>query len=196
MDPYQDTPEPLPPSIRALVPNRAQVLATYPLEFRKRWKVSRRPPSLLARLFTIRGYDTAAACFYRIYEFAVLHDNIRFRNEIEYFCHRPWPVSSLPDPHDSNPERAAFLAGLTRILCAAFNDRIQRGLPRDAPAYIKDFDKLRAQPKIFETPPAWAENIPPLDRPLRIAAHEGDPGLSSHLADMRITMKAPHYNFT
>ncbi|KAJ6605706.1 hypothetical protein B0H10DRAFT_2311244, partial [Mycena sp. CBHHK59/15] len=175
--------------------NRAVVLANYPLELRKRWKLSRRPPSLLARLFPIRGYDTPAACFYRIYEFAVLQDNIRFRNEIEYFCHRPWPIASLPDPCDFDPERAAFLAALTRILCASFNDRIERGLPRDAPAYIKDFEALRTRPKIFETP-VWAENIPPLDRTLRIAAKEGDPGLSSHLAKMGIIMRAPHYNFT
>ncbi|KAF8198293.1 hypothetical protein K438DRAFT_1824150 [Mycena galopus ATCC 62051] len=196
MGPYQNTPEPLPLSIRTLVPNRTQVLASYPIEGQKRWKVSRRPPSLMARLFPIRRYDTAVACFYRIYEFAVLHDNIRFRNEIEYFCHRPWPVAALPDPCDFDPERKAFLAALTRILCASFNARIEIGLPRDAPAYITDFDELRARPKIWETPPPWAEKTPPLDRPLRIDAREGDPGLSSHLKEMGITMKTPHYLFT
>ncbi|KAJ6482837.1 hypothetical protein C8R47DRAFT_1132835 [Mycena vitilis] len=196
MDPHQNTHEPLPPTIRALVPNRARVLAKYPLRGQRQWKVSRRPPSLIAYLFTLPGHDTAAACFYRIYEFAVLHDNIRFRNEIEYFCHRPWPISSLPDPRDVDPERAAFLAALTRILCASFNARILNGLPRDAPGIVMDFDALRARPKILETPPAWAEKIPPLDRPLRIEAREGDPGLSSHLGEMRIIMKAPHHLFT
>ncbi|KAF8217067.1 hypothetical protein K438DRAFT_1430096, partial [Mycena galopus ATCC 62051] len=178
--------EPLPPTMRQLVPNRKQVLADYPLAACRQWSVSRRPPSLWARPFHLRGYDTAVASFYRIYEFAVLHDNIRFRNEIEYFCHRPWPISSLPDPHDFDPERAAFLAALTRILCESFNDRIVRGLPRNAPAYIEDFAALRAQPKVFETPPAWAERTPPLDRPLRIDAREGDPGLSTHLGEMGI----------
>ncbi|KAJ7679501.1 hypothetical protein DFH06DRAFT_1078951 [Mycena polygramma] len=201
MDPYQNTPEPLPPTIRALGPNRARVLAKYPLRAQRQWKVSRRPPSLMAYLFTLSGYDTPAACFYRIYdytagEFAVLHDNIRFRNEIEYFCHRPWPIASLPDPCDIDPERVAFLAALTRTLCASFNNRILRGLHRDAPA-IMDFDALRsAQPKVLETPPVWTERIPPLERPLRIEAREGDPGLSSHLEEMRIIMKAPHHLFT
>ncbi|KAJ7879452.1 hypothetical protein B0H13DRAFT_1630704, partial [Mycena leptocephala] len=87
-----------------------------------------------------------------------------------FFCHRPWPISSLPDSRDFDPERAAFLAAVTRILCASFNDRIERGLPRDAPAYITDFDALSARPKILE-------HIPPLDRTLRIEAQEGDTGL-------------------
>ncbi|KAJ7504187.1 hypothetical protein B0H11DRAFT_1709597 [Mycena galericulata] len=196
MDPYQDTSEPLPPTIRALVPNRKRVLIKYPLKGGRRWRCSRRPPSLIARFFPLRGYDTAPAPFYRIYEFAVLHDNIRFRNEIEYFCHRQWPIASLPDPHDFDPERLAFLAALTRILCASFNARIEMGLHRDVPAYITNFDELRARPKIWETPPLWAETTPPLDRPLRIDAREGDPELSSHLKEMGITMKAPHYLFT
>ncbi|KAJ7430219.1 hypothetical protein B0H11DRAFT_2138248 [Mycena galericulata] len=93
-------------------------------------------------LFAIRGYDTSASCFYRIYEFAVIH---RFRNEIEYFCHQPWPIKSLPDPRDFDPV-----------------GRIEMGLPRDAPAYIADFDALRAQPKILEKPPRWVEKTPPL----------------------------------
>ncbi|KAJ6449678.1 hypothetical protein C8R45DRAFT_849597, partial [Mycena sanguinolenta] len=88
--------------------------------------------------FPLRPYDTASTSFYRICEFAVLHDNIRRRNEIEYFCHRQWPISSFPDPHDFDPERLAFLqvAALTWILCASFNARIAMGLYRDAPAYI------------------------------------------------------------
>ncbi|KAJ7491669.1 hypothetical protein B0H11DRAFT_988931 [Mycena galericulata] len=210
MDPYRNMAEPLPPSLRELCADRKRVIERYTPKVR-RWRHSRRSPSLMARLFpslvvppfppstslfAIRPYDTSAACFYRIYEFAVIHDNIRFRNEIEYFCHRPWPIAALPDPCDSDPERSAFLAALTRILCASFNDRIERGLPRDAPAYIRDFEALRARAKILETPPPWAERTPPLSRPIRIDAQEGDPGLSSHLKDMGIIMKAPHYLFT
>ncbi|KAJ7292805.1 hypothetical protein C8J57DRAFT_1161103 [Mycena rebaudengoi] len=196
MDPYQDTPEPLPLAIRVLVPNRKRVLMAYPLDRVRQWRCSRRPPSLIARLFPLCGYDTASASFYRIYEFAVLHDNLRFRNEIEYFCHRQWPVSSLPDPHDFDAERLAFLAALTRILCASFNARIEMGLHRDVPAYITNFEELRARPKVWETPPQWAETTPALDRLLRINALEGDPELSSHLKEMGIIMKAPHYLFT
>ncbi|KAJ6538608.1 hypothetical protein B0H10DRAFT_1856876, partial [Mycena sp. CBHHK59/15] len=89
-----------------------------------------------------------------------------------------------------------FLAALTHILCASFNARIEMGLPRDAPAYIADFDALRAQQKVLEKPPRWAEKTPPLRRPIRINAHEGDPGLSSHLGRMGIIMKSPPYLFT
>ncbi|KAF8183087.1 hypothetical protein K438DRAFT_1600154 [Mycena galopus ATCC 62051] len=210
MDPYQNTPEPLPPSVRTLCANRKKIVARYPPQV-KLWRVSRRSPSLMAQLcpslvvppfppstslFSIQPYDTSAACFYRIYEFAVIHDDIRFRNEIEYFCHKPWPVASLPDPEDPDPERAAFLAALTRILCASFNDRIERGLHRDAPAYIKDFEALRARPKILEKPPVWAEKTPVLKTFIRINAREGDPGLSTHLACMGIIMKCPPYLFT
>ncbi|KAJ7724711.1 hypothetical protein DFH07DRAFT_854579 [Mycena maculata] len=128
-------------------------------------------------LFSIQSYDTGVACFYRIYEFAAIHNDILFRNEIEYFCHKRWPISSRPDPCDPDPERVAFLAALTYILCDSFNDRIQRGLPRDAPAIILDFEALRSQPKILERPPLWAEKTPPLRRRIRINAREEDRGL-------------------
>ncbi|KAJ7665872.1 hypothetical protein DFH06DRAFT_1185264 [Mycena polygramma] len=210
LDPYQDTPEPLPPTIRELCADRKQVLIKYPPHLGKLWRLSRRPPSLLARLlpslavpafpeptalFAMPHYDTPAASFYRIYQFAVIHDDIRFRNEIEYFCHKPWPIASLPDPQDCDPERAAFLAALTHILCASFNDRIERGLPRDAPAYIKDFDALRRAPKTFEVPPPWAQKVPPLKRQLKINAKEGDRFLSVELGRMGIVMRSPPYLF-
>ncbi|KAJ7029230.1 hypothetical protein C8F04DRAFT_1237129 [Mycena alexandri] len=277
MDPNQNTPEPRPLSIRTLVSNRTRVLASYPIESQKRWKISRRPPSLIARLFPIRRYDTAVACLYRIYGFAVLHHNIRFRNEIEYFCHRPSPqrfrthaILNLPsqflivflavnlDPpisvyseevylftlctrwqidrfRSSGPgprltsflRSATFLNSPTRAsepkasppwarhvweLCGVYTTGVVfilgfnapplplfhlgfSGLPRDAPAYVTNFDELRARPKNWETPSPWAEKTPPLDQPLRIDAREGDPGLNSHLKEMEITMKAPHYLF-
>ncbi|KAJ7305525.1 hypothetical protein DFH08DRAFT_1054977 [Mycena albidolilacea] len=142
-------------------------------------------------MFGVRGYDTAAACFYRIYELAVTRDNVRFR---EYFCHRPWPIASFPDPCDSNPRRAAFLTTLTRILCASFNERIERGLPRDAPAYIADFEALRAQ-KILGRPPSWAAKVMPLVEPLVLS--RGDAlEFSDELRDIGIIMKASHSSFT
>ncbi|KAJ7067254.1 hypothetical protein C8F01DRAFT_663388 [Mycena amicta] len=171
--------------MRRLVPNRKKVLMQYPLSRVRVWRCSRRPPSLIGRLFPLPprhpDRDTAAASFYRIYEFAVLHDNLRFRNEIEYFCHRQWPIASLPDPCDFDAERLAFLAALTRILCASFNARIEMGLHRDVPAYITNWEELRARPKIWETPPLWAEATPALERQLRIGGTlEDDPQLSSH----------------
>ncbi|KAF8127805.1 hypothetical protein K438DRAFT_1645862, partial [Mycena galopus ATCC 62051] len=84
-----------------------------------------------------------------------------------------WPVASLPDPEDPDPERAAFLAALTRILCASVSERIERGLLRDAPAYIKDFEALRARPKILEKPPVWAEKTPALKATIRISKRAG-----------------------
>ncbi|KAJ7478707.1 hypothetical protein B0H11DRAFT_2281087 [Mycena galericulata] len=194
MDPYEDTAEPLPPPIQHLSAHKNQVRARYPHN-NKRWRVSRRPLSRMAQLLRMRGHDTAVACFYRIYEFAVIGDNIRFRNEIEYFCHRPWPIASLPDPCDFDPQRAAFLSALTGILCSSFNERIERGLPRDAPAYISDFAALRAQRKILETLPPWAERIPGLSEPLFLASRDDD-DLSEELRNMGIFMKAPHSSFT
>ncbi|KAJ7693836.1 hypothetical protein B0H17DRAFT_1330188 [Mycena rosella] len=140
--------------------------------------VGRTALPLPTTFFTIRPYDTSAARFYRIYEFPVVHDNLRFATRSNTFATDP------------------FLAALTQVLCASFNARIEMGLPRDAPAYIKDFDALRARPKILEKPPLWAEKAPPLKRRLRINAQEDDPELSSHLKDMGIIMKASHYLFT
>ncbi|KAJ6542180.1 hypothetical protein DFH09DRAFT_852966, partial [Mycena vulgaris] len=54
------------------------------------------------------------------------------------------------------------LTALARILCVSFNDRIERRLLPDAPAYVGDFDGLRARPRILETPPPWVGRIPPL----------------------------------
>ncbi|KAJ6595547.1 hypothetical protein DFH09DRAFT_905928, partial [Mycena vulgaris] len=92
-------------------------------------------------------------------------------------------ISSLPDPHDFDPERLAFLVALTRMLCASFNARLEIALHLVVPAYITNFDELRARPNIWETPPLWAKRTPPLERPLRIDAREGDPELSSHLKE-------------
>ncbi|KAJ7484276.1 hypothetical protein FB451DRAFT_982348, partial [Mycena latifolia] len=75
--------EALPLFIRALRANRRRVIGRYPYSS-KLWRASYRLPSLLARIFPIRRDDTSAACFFGIYEFAVIEDNIRFRNEIEY----------------------------------------------------------------------------------------------------------------
>ncbi|KAJ7485393.1 hypothetical protein FB451DRAFT_988724, partial [Mycena latifolia] len=118
--------------------------------------------------------DGAHDTSYRIYQFAAIDDTIR----------------SLPDPRDFDRARAAFMAALTRILCAALNARIEMGLPRDAPAYIADFEALRAWPKVLETPPPWAECIRPLDRPIYLAPPD-DPALSSEFKRMSIFMERP-----
>ena len=39
----------------------------------------------------------------------------------------------------SIPSQGAVLAVLTQLVCASFNRRIERGLPRDAPAIAIDF---------------------------------------------------------
>ncbi|KAF7348593.1 hypothetical protein MVEN_01376900 [Mycena venus] len=147
MDSYKDTAEPLPPFGGCLDP-------IHPLWHTSFLVVLPYPPS--PSLFTICSYGTSIACFYRIYEFAVIHDDIRFRNEIEYFCHQQWPIALLPDPCDSGRGRAALIAALTHILCASFTDRIKKGLPRGAPVYIKDFDEMRARPRIWKMPDSAA----------------------------------------
>ncbi|KAF7371296.1 DNA-binding protein [Mycena sanguinolenta] len=197
VDSYQDTPEPLPPSLRALVRNRKLVLKEYPTDRVREWRISRRPPSFLARIFPLRPYDTASASFYRIYEFAVLDDNIRFRNEIEYFCHRQWPVSPLPDPRDFDPERLAFLAALARIFVhlVQFSDR--DGAPSRCTCVCHEFRGVaRAAESMgkrhhsgHRTRVRWTGRF--------VSMHpKAIPELSSHLGEMGIIMKAPHYLFT
>ncbi|KAJ7844446.1 hypothetical protein B0H13DRAFT_2286377, partial [Mycena leptocephala] len=86
-----------------------------------------------------------AACFYRIYEFAATEDNIRFRNGIEYL-YRPWVMASLPDPRDFDPQRAAPMAALGRILCASFN-----GCVADTSIHLP-FDDRSCSPAIDKFP--------------------------------------------
>ncbi|RXW11911.1 hypothetical protein EST38_g13945 [Candolleomyces aberdarensis] len=160
--------------------------------------------------------DTAAASFYRIYEFFVINDTISLRNELEYFCcrHPEWAVSDLPDPiAGSGPKsdfharvRYAVLAVLTTEMCDAFNYRIDLGLPRDAPPIIQgeEWDELKARPKVHEQPPEWAKRRleqPPLARKVVFRDPQGQvleddsKYVSKKFKKMNIIVEGPHIYF-
>ncbi|KIY43951.1 hypothetical protein FISHEDRAFT_67696 [Fistulina hepatica ATCC 64428] len=187
---------PLPPSVNSLLANRAQVLQRYPRGSFSRWRTSRRS------LFP--SQDNATASFYRLYEFVVVGWTIQLRNELEYFCtsHPDWAVGNLPDPADAqDPVRYALLAGLSHLMCEAFNRRIELGLPRDAPAIVIDWEELKSRPKVLERVPDWAERVPPLAEAVRIPDEKGnfvdadDPEVCTPLAKLNIIMPYPHIHF-
>ncbi|KZT00542.1 uncharacterized protein LAESUDRAFT_536937 [Laetiporus sulphureus 93-53] len=195
--------EPLPPSLSELLAERSKACARYPIDFPHQWRTSRATPSLLSRLLGRSPPDTPLASFYRIYEFFVLEWTTAIRNELEYFCgtHPDWSISALPDPADPDPVRYATLAVLTRLMCDAFNRRIELGLPRNAPAIILDFEELQARPKVYERPPAWAERVPPLAERVFIrdaqgnAPVEGESDISEEFETMNIIVRMPHIHF-
>ncbi len=157
------TTEPPPPTVADLLAHAPTIRAKYPSHLAHQWRRSQIQPPFLSRLFRNYNHDTPSASFYRIYQFFILHDSIKLRNELEYFCcsHPCWTVASLPDPADSDssddPVRYIILAVLTHLMCDSFNRRIELGLPRDAPAIIEDFSELQARPKVYEEPPEWAK---------------------------------------
>ncbi|KAF9219683.1 hypothetical protein BS17DRAFT_381441 [Gyrodon lividus] len=195
--------EPLPPSVSELLANRDKARARYPLNRPSDWQKSRAQPSLLPRLLGRQLPDTPSASFYRIYEFFVLGWNVAFRNELEYFCcsHPDWSVCALPDPADPDPLRYTALAVLTQLMCAAFNRRIELGLPRDSPAIIEDFQALQARPKVYERSPEWSERVTSLPERISIPDAEGnelkedDPNVSDEFKAMNITVQMPHIHF-
>ncbi|KAI9895098.1 MAG: hypothetical protein M1814_000323, partial [Vezdaea aestivalis] len=116
-----------------------------------------------------REGDTPLASLYRLYVDIVVDDTTELRNEIEYFFRQSsWRVMDLVDPKDNDPLRYAILSALPSLLVPAFNRLIERGLPRDAPAIIYDFEELAARPRILEEAPLWCRAVPPLAKTLRI----------------------------
>lgn len=195
--------EPLPPTVSELLANRESVRARYPFQRPSDWRTSRSKSSIVSRLLRTQHPDTPSACFYRIYEFFVVGWTTAFRNELEYFCcsHPDWLVSALPDPADANPTRYAVFAVLTRLMCAAFNRRIERGLPRDAPPIVIDFAELRARPKVYETHPEWVDRVAVLQEKVFIPDAEGkelpedDTEVSEEFKAMNIIVQMPHIHF-
>ncbi|TFK24922.1 hypothetical protein FA15DRAFT_575941, partial [Coprinopsis marcescibilis] len=62
---------------------------------------------------------------------------------------------------------------LRRLMCNAFNRRIELGLPSDAPAIIEDFEELQARQKVYEEPPGWERRAQPLRENVFIPNGEG-----------------------
>ena len=52
---------------------------------------------------------------------------------------------------------------LTQLMYDAFTQRIEYGLPREAPPVILDFAELAARPKVFEETPKWAKRVKPIE---------------------------------
>src|SRR5262245_54864265 len=156
--------EPPPPSINTLLDDPDAVLKRYPYSFPRRWRISliTKPFFSLSRLSSrFLPADSPTASLYRLYQFFIIDWTTQFRNELEYFCTQPprWPVSDIPDPQDPDSARYAVLAVLTRLMCSAFNRRIELGLPRDAPPIVLDFEELARRPKMYETAPEWAGRV-------------------------------------
>lgn len=147
--------------------------------------------------------DMPLDSLYRLYQFITIDDTIELRNEIEYFFNREdWPVKDIPDPQDSHEQRYAILAVLPRLLVRAFNRLIEKGLPRDAPPIIVDFDELAQRPRILEEPPSWAESVPSLSEPLKLPNAAGayiegpdDPTANNEFLDKNIWVEEPHIYF-
>lgn len=220
--------EPLPPTVPECL---ATTCDKYPRHLPRTWRHSKAqlrqshygPFGFIYKLFRPSPIqssqvlpDTAAASFYRIYEFFVVNDIFSLRNELEYFCcrHPEWAVSNLPDPGvGSSPKseyqaqvRYAILAVLTTELCETFNHRIELGLPRDAPPIIQgdQWDELKARPKVYEEPPEWAKRRlegPTLARkalfrnPQDEVLKEDDKYVSGKFKKMGIIVEGPHILF-
>jgi hypothetical protein len=136
---------PAQPTVESLVKNRAVVKKRFPLTQPITYRGSPTAP------------DTPTASLLRLFEFFVVEWTTQIRNELEYFNRQhTWAVADIPDPADPDPVRYAILAVLTKLMCTAFNGRIEMGLPRDTPAIIMDWDELAARPKVLEHPPSWA----------------------------------------
>lgn len=104
--------------------------------------------------------DTPLSSLYSLYHFIVTDDTIELRNELEFFFNKAkWAVKAIPDLKDTNPQRYAILAVLTALMCRAFNRLIAKGLPRDAPPIVSDWERLAAQPRILEEVPQWAKEV-------------------------------------
>lgn len=181
---------PLPP--RELIANR--VIAEVPLLGRK----------------VDRTNDTPLAALYRIYEHLVLDQHIEIRNEIEAFWwQQDWPVRDIPDPQDPHPERLACLACIPKLMCLAFNKRIELGLPRSAPP-IFTFDQLeqwKTEERVYEQEPDWVARVQPLAEHLAIPHWDNekrdfvplesfdDKRASPECATMNVLIWKPHVHF-
>ncbi|KAG8159618.1 hypothetical protein KVR01_010255 [Diaporthe batatas] len=157
-----------------------------------------------------RSNDTPLAALYRIYEHLVLDQHIEIRNEIEAFWwQQDWAVRDIPDPHDPDPERLACLACIPKLMCLAFNKRIELGLPRSAPPIFTydQLDEWKAQERKYEQEPDWVARVPALAQPLAIPHWDNDRRdfvplesfddirASPECATMNVLIWKPHVHF-
>lgn len=153
--------------------------------------------------------DTSLYALYRFYELVVLDEVRPYRNALEAFWRqKDWAVQDIPDPHDEDPERYAFLAGCTYLIARSFNERVKLGLRRDMPALLTpdEAEMLKNVPdhlRDYEKVPSWAEKAAPLAETLSVPTHDGVvlTGKSDERADpdflsKNILLWTPHISFT
>ncbi|KAG0699792.1 hypothetical protein DFH29DRAFT_935056 [Suillus ampliporus] len=205
--------EPIPPIPSRLLADRTAVIQKYPLRRPMSWRHSLIPRPLIRRLLPLISpspSDTPSASFYRLYQFFVIDWTVQFRNELEYFwtqSQTDWALSALPDPYPNNKPKAgsdealryAIMAGLCYIMEKAYNRLIMRGLSRDAPAVVDDFEELRARPKRPEKVPTWAEVAVPLSEVMDIPDSEGnvptDENADDDFLGFGVRVATPHWVF-
>jgi len=118
--------------------------------------------------------DTLLSSLYRLYHFLVTDDTTDLREELEFFFNKfEWAVHEIPDPKDHNPQRYLILAVMTALMVRAFNRLILKGLPRNAPPIVVNFEALEREPRVLEEVPTWVGRAPSLGTPLRIPNREG-----------------------
>ena len=147
--------------------------------------------------------DTPLSSLYRLYHFIVTDDTLELRDELEFFFNKAdWAVKDIPDPQDGNQQRYAILAVMTALMVRAFNRLIAKGLPRNSPAIIYDFEALAEQPRVLEEVPSWSHKVPDLDTPLKIPNEEGelvegpeDPKACKEFMEKGIWIEEPHIYF-
>lgn len=98
--------------------------------------------------------DNPLFALYRLYKQVVLNDNIRLRNELEYFFYAR-SVNSTPDPADCYPSRYAVLSAILALLVESFNERIKLDLPRKADPIIsrEELEQYQKEERIWESVP-------------------------------------------
>ena len=92
------------------------------------------------------------------------------------------------------------MAGLTRIMARAYNRLIAKGLPRDAPPIVEDWDELKARPRVLERIPRWAEEMGKLDPVVKLPGENGEYLSEEELGDedfarYGIKVATPHWVF-
>ncbi|KAF2220962.1 hypothetical protein BDZ85DRAFT_283862 [Elsinoe ampelina] len=137
--------------------------------------------------------DSALTFAYRIYLSILADDPVGIINDIQSFWGRATLVlEETPDPHDPEPDRYAFVAGVMYLLADAFNHNIELGLPRGAPVIITDEmeDEFKRRPKRREKVPQWAEDARPCAEPLVIPDKNGHlPGKDCRKTDKLLQKK-------
>lgn len=123
--------------------------------------------------------ETPLVSLYRMYEYLVLEYNAGIRMDLDWFFNHPgWAVASIPDPKDPNPARHTIISVVPQFMIAAFNRRIEKGLPRGSPATIMGVEaEEERKPRcvVLEELPSWVANVPKLAETLIILDADGSP---------------------